>query len=175
MLAGLAGRAGFRRGDPGPNVHLFAGRPGSWDRRCPRPLRRRWGICSRATSATWWKTGAWPLRRSWVSRGRPAVLVRAGRGRRRTRPAWLACAGKACTAFLLRECGRLGSGSAKNRVTGLRSVLRFLRLEGLVATDLAAAVPPVAGWRERRCFVAAPGRPPRSGGGLRPVAARRAA
>ena len=57
------------------------------------------------------------------------------------------CAG-VVTAFLLRECGRLAAGSAKNRVTGLRSVLRFLRLEGLVATDLAAAVPPVAGWRD---------------------------
>jgi site-specific recombinase XerD len=57
------------------------------------------------------------------------------------------CAG-VVTAFLLRECGRLAVGSAKNRVTGLRSVLRFLRLEGLVATDLAAAVPPVAGWRD---------------------------
>ena len=31
---------------------------------------------------------------------------------------------------------------AKNRVTGLRSLLRFLRLEGLVDADLAAAVPP---------------------------------
>jgi hypothetical protein len=57
------------------------------------------------------------------------------------------CAG-VVTAFLLRECGRLAVGSAKNRVTGLRSVLRFLRFEGLVATDLAASVPPVAGWRD---------------------------
>ena len=56
--------------------------------------------------------------------------------------------GGVVTAFLLRECGRLVAGSAKNRVTGLRSVLRFLRLEGLVATDLAAAVPPMAGWRD---------------------------
>jgi integrase/recombinase XerD len=56
--------------------------------------------------------------------------------------------GGVVTAFLLRECERLAVGSAKNRVTGLRSVLRFLRLEGLVAADLAAAVPPVAGWRD---------------------------
>ncbi len=53
-------------------------------------------------------------------------------------------------AFLLRECERLAVGSAKNRVTELRSLLRFLRLEGLVAADLAAAVPPVAGWRDTR-------------------------
>jgi site-specific recombinase XerD len=50
--------------------------------------------------------------------------------------------------FLLRECERLALGSAKNRVTELRSLLRFLRREGLVAMDLASAVPPVAGWRD---------------------------
>jgi site-specific recombinase XerD len=54
------------------------------------------------------------------------------------------------TTFLLREIGRLSVLTAKNRVTGLRSLLRFLRLEGLVATDLAAALPPVAGWRDTR-------------------------
>ncbi len=58
--------------------------------------------------------------------------------------------GGVVTAFLLRECERLAAGSAKNRVTGLRSVLRFLRREGLVVTDLAAAVPPVAGWRDTK-------------------------
>jgi hypothetical protein len=57
--------------------------------------------------------------------------------------------GGVVTAFLLRECERLTAGSAKNRVTGLRSLLRFLRLEGLVAADLAAAVPPVAGFHAR--------------------------
>jgi site-specific recombinase XerD len=54
------------------------------------------------------------------------------------------------TTFLLRESDRLSVLTAKNRVTGLRSLLRFLRLEGLVATDLAAALPPVAGWRDTR-------------------------
>ncbi|HLX51609.1 MAG TPA: tyrosine-type recombinase/integrase [Streptosporangiaceae bacterium] len=58
--------------------------------------------------------------------------------------------GGVVTAFLLRECERLAVGSAKNRVTGLRSLLRFLHLECLVATDLAVAVPPVAGWRDTR-------------------------
>jgi integrase/recombinase XerD len=52
------------------------------------------------------------------------------------------------TRFLLRECSRLGVGSAKNRVTDLRSLLRFLYLQGLIGSDLAAAVPPVAGWRD---------------------------
>ena len=50
--------------------------------------------------------------------------------------------------FLLRECSRLSVGSAKNRVNDLRSLLRFLYLEGLIRSDLAEAVPPVAGWRD---------------------------
>ena len=52
------------------------------------------------------------------------------------------------TGFLLRECSRLSVGSAKNRVNDLRSLLRFLHLEGLIQSDLAVAVPPVAGWRD---------------------------
>jgi site-specific recombinase XerD len=56
--------------------------------------------------------------------------------------------GDVVSGFLLRECERLALSSAKNRVTELRSLLRFLRREGLVATDLASAVPPVAGWRD---------------------------
>jgi site-specific recombinase XerD len=52
------------------------------------------------------------------------------------------------TAFLLRECDRLTVGSAKNTVNHLRSLLRFLHVERLIMGDLAAAVPPVAGWRD---------------------------
>jgi site-specific recombinase XerD len=52
------------------------------------------------------------------------------------------------TGFLLRECSRLAVGSAKNRVNHLRSLLRFLQLAGVIAGDLASAVPPVAGWRD---------------------------
>ena len=52
------------------------------------------------------------------------------------------------TRYLLCECSRLGVGSAKNRVTELRSLLRFLYLQGLIGSDLAAAGPPVAGWRD---------------------------
>lgn len=55
--------------------------------------------------------------------------------------------GSDVAGFLLRETERLSVGTAKNRVTQLRSLLRFLLIEGLVATDLGAAVPPVAGWR----------------------------
>jgi site-specific recombinase XerD len=49
--------------------------------------------------------------------------------------------------FLLRECARVSSGSAKGRVAELRSVLRFLYLEGITPLRLGSAVPPVGGWR----------------------------
>jgi site-specific recombinase XerD len=52
------------------------------------------------------------------------------------------------SAFLLGECERLSVGSAKGRVAELRSLLRFLYVEGLSGRALAAAVPPVAGWRD---------------------------
>jgi site-specific recombinase XerD len=43
-----------------------------------------------------------------------------------------------------RECG---VGFAKLKVSALRSLLRYLHVHGDIAVDLAAAVPPVAGWR----------------------------
>jgi site-specific recombinase XerD len=56
-------------------------------------------------------------------------------------------AGVDVNAFLLRECARVSAGSAKGRVAELRSVLRFLYLEGLTPRQLGTAVPPVGGWR----------------------------
>ena len=50
-------------------------------------------------------------------------------------------------AFLLRECGRVSAGSAKGRVAELRSILRFLYLQGITSLRLGTAVPPVGGWR----------------------------
>jgi site-specific recombinase XerD len=50
-------------------------------------------------------------------------------------------------AFLLRECGRVSTGSAKGRVAELRSILRFLYLQGITPLRLGTAVPPVGGWR----------------------------
>ncbi len=49
-------------------------------------------------------------------------------------------------AFLLRECGRVSAGSAKGRVAELRSILRFLYLQGITPLRLGTAVPPVGGW-----------------------------
>ena len=50
-------------------------------------------------------------------------------------------------AFLLRECARVSTGSAKGRVGELRSILRFLYLQGITPLRLGTAVPPVGGWR----------------------------
>jgi site-specific recombinase XerD len=49
--------------------------------------------------------------------------------------------------FVRCECGRRGPASAKVTVTGLRSLLRFLYLDGRLDTLLTAAVPPVACWQ----------------------------
>lgn len=48
------------------------------------------------------------------------------------------------TAFVGRECARRGVSSAKYMAVGLRSLLRYLHVAGLVETSLAEAVPAVA-------------------------------
>jgi site-specific recombinase XerD len=53
------------------------------------------------------------------------------------------------STFLLGECSRgLAVGSAKGVVGALRSLLRFLHVQGLTPGALSAAVPPVAGWHD---------------------------
>lgn len=49
--------------------------------------------------------------------------------------------------FVLAECQRRPRRSAKLMVTALRSLLRWLHVEGLVARPLAPVVPSVASWR----------------------------
>ena len=51
------------------------------------------------------------------------------------------------TGFVRRECGRRGVASAKATVTGLRSLLRFLYLDGQITAPLAGAVPSAACWQ----------------------------
>lgn len=58
-----------------------------------------------------------------------------------------ALTGADVNAFLLRECARVSSGSAKGRVAELRSVLRFLYLQEITPLRLGTAVPAVGGWR----------------------------
>lgn len=52
------------------------------------------------------------------------------------------------SSFLRGECARLSVGAAKGRVADLRSLLRFLYLQGLTPLALADSVPPVAGWHD---------------------------
>lgn len=49
--------------------------------------------------------------------------------------------------FVLAECPRLAPASAASPTKGLRSLLRFLHVEGLTPVGLAGAVPGAAGWR----------------------------
>lgn len=49
--------------------------------------------------------------------------------------------------FVTRESRRWSIGSCKLKVTGLRSLLRFLHVRGDISRNLADCVPAVAGWR----------------------------
>jgi len=51
------------------------------------------------------------------------------------------------TAFVLKESRRYSVSYTKYKVSALRSLLRYLFVQGDLAKDLAASVPPVAGWR----------------------------
>ena len=51
------------------------------------------------------------------------------------------------TGFVRRECARRGVASAKATVTSLRSLLRFLYLDGQVSAPLTGAVPSAACWQ----------------------------
>ncbi len=57
-----------------------------------------------------------------------------------------ALGGLEITAFVRRQAPRYGRGWAAQMVTGLRSFFRFAQFRGLIASDLAAMVPPVANW-----------------------------
>ncbi|QCO98414.1 integrase [Arthrobacter sp. 24S4-2] len=58
-----------------------------------------------------------------------------------------ALTGADINAFLLREFARVSAGSAKGLVAELRSILRFLYLQGIAGLSLGASVPAVGGWR----------------------------
>lgn len=49
------------------------------------------------------------------------------------------------TGFVLSICKDRSIGSARLAVTALRSLLRYLHIEGLIATPMAAVIPPLAG------------------------------
>jgi site-specific recombinase XerD len=51
------------------------------------------------------------------------------------------------SSFVLKEARTCSVGFVKLKVTALRSLLRYLCMHGDISVDLAASVPPVAGWR----------------------------
>ena len=53
------------------------------------------------------------------------------------------------TAFVVRQCQARRAGSAKVLVTALRSLLRFLFLEGYTSCPVAQAVPTATGWADQ--------------------------
>ncbi len=50
------------------------------------------------------------------------------------------------TSFVVARCPRLGRGHAKVTLTGLRSLLGFLHVEGIIGRPLVGTVPSVASW-----------------------------
>ena len=53
----------------------------------------------------------------------------------------------AVTAYVVARCHDARGGTASRMVTALRSLLRFLHVEGLIDQPLAAVVPSVAAWK----------------------------
>jgi site-specific recombinase XerD len=51
------------------------------------------------------------------------------------------------STFVLKQARTCSVGYAKLKISALRSLLRYLYVNGDIATDLAASVPSVAGWR----------------------------
>lgn len=64
---------------------------------------------------------------------------------RHSEPALLSAA--EVTEYIVAVCGRSSIGWSKKTVTALSSFLRFLHVSGMIPTDLAAALPKVAGHR----------------------------
>lgn len=64
------------------------------------------------------------------------------------RPLW-SLTGRDVTVFLLAETARVSVAAGKGRVAEMRSLLRFLFLTGQTEHELAASVPPVAGWHDK--------------------------
>ncbi len=65
----------------------------------------------------------------------------------RPRLDWAQLSAAEVTGFVLRRSQKSSIPSCKHTVTHLRSLLRFLHVQGATAHDLASCVPAVAGWR----------------------------
>jgi site-specific recombinase XerD len=60
---------------------------------------------------------------------------------------WATVSAAEVSTFVVKECANRGGSAARNLAAALRSFLRFLHVDGWTPVGLAAAVPPVAGWR----------------------------
>ncbi len=65
----------------------------------------------------------------------------------RPRLDWHHLTAREVTRYVQRRCRHLTVSACKHTVTDLRSLLRFLHVQGRTPHDLASAVPAVAGWR----------------------------
>ncbi len=102
----------------------------------------------RALVAFWISTGVRAAELLGATRG--ARLFLAGRARSAGDPTGVeGLSEEEVSAFLLAEASRgLSSKSLQGRVAELRSLLRFLYLQALIATPLGEGVPPVPGWKD---------------------------
>ena len=60
---------------------------------------------------------------------------------------WHRLAARDIVSYVRRRCQRVSISACKHLVTELRSLLRFLHVQGRIPHDLTSAVPAVAGWR----------------------------
>jgi len=129
LLAWL-GRLGLADGDPPPM-------PGPLDELMGR--YRHWMVADRQLAAR-------TIRR-YEQGARLFLGSRAGQG---AGPAGVrGLSEQAVTAFLLAEASRgLSAKSLQGRVAELRSLLRFLYLQEMIASPLGEGVPPVPGWKD---------------------------
>jgi integrase/recombinase XerD len=63
------------------------------------------------------------------------------------RPRWDQLTPSDISDYVIRESRRSSIGNCRNKVTDLRSLLRFLHARGYIEHNLADCVPAVAGWR----------------------------
>jgi integrase/recombinase XerD len=111
--------------------------------RCRRTRRRtvRWNGCSTTIAGTWRASVGWRRARAVITNAARLFLA----GREREGGLGLERLSAAdVSVFLARECPRRSTASAQQLVTGLRALLRYLHLAGVIELPLRWAVPAVA-------------------------------
>lgn len=78
---------------------------------------------------------------------RSAVFAREFARSERPQLDWPRITARGVVSYVRRRCRRASISACKHMVSELRSLLRFLHVQGRIPHDLASAVPAVAGWR----------------------------